>query len=170
VLLIQRLLVLLILLYRRFFSGRLTNVRCSFTADETCSAFGLRIARAARSGREALARIARRLRRCGDACLLADGKSLGWSELHDRSPRDIVVAMRADGEGDPAIWRMLQTRLTVARWSGDRESFVACRAELEALSHRAPYERPRVVSIAAVREHTLRRYRFATLHRCSGHS
>lgn len=160
--LIQRLLIALILLYRRFFSGRLTNVRCSFTAEESCSAFGLRIARAARSGREAIARIARRLRRCGDACLLADGTKLGWSELHDRSPREIVDAMRADGEGDAAIWRMLQTRMTVARWCGDREAFVACRAAVHELAHHARYERPRVVSAAVVSSRTLERFRFET--------
>ncbi len=160
--LIQRILIALILLYRRFLSGRLTNVRCSFSVDETCSAFGLRIARTARSGRDAIARIVRRLRRCGDACVLVDGTQLGWSELHDRSPREIADAMRADGEGDRAIWRMLQTRLTVARWCGDRESFEACRAVLRTLSHDAAYERPRVVSAAAVNHRTLERFHFQT--------
>jgi putative component of membrane protein insertase Oxa1/YidC/SpoIIIJ protein YidD len=158
--LIQRLLVLLILLYRRFFSGRLTKVYCSFTAEETCSAFGLRIARAARSGREAIGRISRRLRRCGDACLLSDGTRLGWSELHEKSPREIVDVMRADGEGDPAIWRMLQTRLTVARWCGERETFEACRVALQALSYRSRFERPRVVSMLVVPWSKLDRYRF----------
>ena len=165
--LIQRILVALILLYRRFLSGRLSNVRCSFSVDETCSAFGLRIARTARSGRDAIARIARRLRRCGDACLLADGTKLGWSELHDRSPREIADAMHADGEGDAAIWRMLQTRLTVARSCGDRESFEACRAVLQTLGHHAVYERPRVVSAAAVNHRTLERFRFQTSRRTS---
>jgi putative component of membrane protein insertase Oxa1/YidC/SpoIIIJ protein YidD len=159
--LIQRLLVLLILLYRRFFSGRLANMRCSFTTEETCSAFGLRIARTARSGGQAIARIARRLRRCGDACLVGDGTLLGWSELHERSPRAIVRIMRADGEGDAAIWRMLQTRLAVARWRDDRDAFVKCRAALESLAHLAPFARPRVVSIATVSASALRRFRFA---------
>ncbi|MGE0402051.1 MAG: membrane protein insertion efficiency factor YidD [Kofleriaceae bacterium] len=159
--LIQRLLVLLISLYRRFFSGRLASVRCSFTTDETCSQYGLRMARTARSGLQAIARIARRLRRCGDACLLADGTKLGWSELHDRSPREVVDEMRTDGEGDAAIWRMLQTRLAVARWCGDRDAFVACRAALEGLSHRAPFERPRVIRFGVVDVRTAARYRFA---------
>lgn len=154
--LIQRLLIALILLYRRFLSGRLPNVRCSFAADETCSAFGLRIARAARSGREAIARIARRIRRCGDACLLSDGTRLGWSELHDESPAEIVRAMRADGEGDAAISRMVQTRLVVARWCGDRAGFEACRAALRSI------ERPRVISLAAVEERARRRIAWST--------
>ena len=110
--------VVLILFYRRVFSGRLPNVRCSFATDESCSTFGLRVARLATSGREALAKIARRLRRCSDACLLSDGTRLAWSELHDRSPADIAHEMRADGEGEAAIARMLRTRRAVARWCG----------------------------------------------------
>lgn len=162
--LIQRLIILLVLLYRRWFSGRLASVHCTFTDDETCSAFGLRVARAARSGREAIACIVRRLRRCGDACLLADGARIGWTELHDRSPADIVAELRADGEGDAAIARVLRTRLAVALWSGDCASAHACRDELGALPRAA--ERPRVIASTAVGLRALGRYRFADRGTC----
>lgn len=157
--LIRRLLVGAILLYRRFVSGRLAGVRCSFSADETCSAFGLRIARTASSVRDAIARIVRRLRRCGDACLAADGTQLGWSELHDRAPGEIVDAMRADGEADAAIARILHARYAVARWTADCASARACRLALGELAR--PVERPRVVASGVLGVQAAGRYRFA---------
>ena len=146
--LIQRLLLWLILFYRRFFSGRIPNVRCSFV-EESCSTFGLRVTRMAASGREAVGRVLRRLRRCGDACLLSDGTSLAWSELHDGTARDIVGEMRADGERDASIAHMLRTRMTVARWCGDRATFEDCRRTIHALAMSVT-DKPRAVSLAVV--------------------
>src|SRR5690606_12105857 len=110
--LIQRLLALLIVFYRRWLSGRgpLRKVRCSFAPDESCSAYGLRVARETCSARTAIARIARRLRRCRDAWLVTDGRTLSWTPLHDRSPEEITALMQADGERAAAIERMLHTR------------------------------------------------------------
>jgi len=119
----MRLAAWLITLYRRTLSGRIPNVRCSFAAEESCSAFGLRVAH---SGRNVIGRIARRLRRCRDACLLGDGRSISWTPLHDRAPADIVDEMQRDGESDGAIARMLQTRRAVARYRGDHAAFTAC--------------------------------------------
>lgn len=102
----------LILAYRRFLSGRLPGVRCSFADDESCSAYGLR----ATEGPGALGKIRRRLARCRDACLLTDGHALSWSALHERDPAEIEAELRADGEGEAAIARVLETRRAVAIW------------------------------------------------------
>jgi putative component of membrane protein insertase Oxa1/YidC/SpoIIIJ protein YidD len=125
---ILRLLALLILGYRRWLSGRgpLRRVRCSFAAQESCSAFGLRITRIAASARDAIGRIVRRLRRCRDACLVADGTRITWAPIHDQPPEEIARGMRSDGEHDAAVARMLQTRRAVARWCGDLDAFRAC--------------------------------------------
>jgi putative component of membrane protein insertase Oxa1/YidC/SpoIIIJ protein YidD len=118
--LVLRVLAWIILAYRRWLSGRgpLRGVRCSFP-EESCSTFGLRATSEAPTARAAIGRIARRLRRCRDACLLGDGKTLSWTPLHDRSPQAIATEMRDDGERDAAIERMLATRHTVARWRGE---------------------------------------------------
>lgn len=117
----------LIELYRRTLSGRLPNVRCSFALQESCSTFGLRVAQ---SGRDVIRRIARRLRRCRDACLIGDGHSISWTALHDRSPAAIIEEMRADGERAPSIARMLQTRRAVAMWRREPAAFAACAGAL----------------------------------------
>jgi hypothetical protein len=120
--LVLRVIAWLILAYRRWLSGRgpLRRVRCSFPED-SCSTFGLRATTEAPTARIALARIARRLRRCRDACLLGDGRAISWTALHDRSPADIANEMRADGERDIAIDRMLATRRAVAAWRGESD-------------------------------------------------
>ena len=117
-----RVLAWLIVAYRRWLSGRgpLRAVRCSFAGGESCSAYGLRATAEAATVREALGRIARRLGRCRDACLLGDGKTLSWAALHDRPAGRIADEMRRDGERAPAIARMLGTRRLVAIWRGER--------------------------------------------------
>ena len=130
--LILRVLAWLIVVYRRYLSGRgpLSRTRCSFASEESCSAFGLRVAQTASSLRGALSRIGRRLRRCREACLVTDGVRLRWAAVHDQPPAQLVAMMRADGEGDGALARMLQTRRAVAFCKGDRVAFRACAAAL----------------------------------------
>ena len=110
----------LIVVYRRFLSGRIPGVRCSFAESESCSAFGLR----ATEGPGALRKIRRRLARCRDACLLTDGNALSWTALHDRNPAEIEAEMRADGEGEAAIARVLETRRAVAIWRREHAGHV----------------------------------------------
>lgn len=126
--LILRILTALILFYRRWLSGRgpLRDVRCSFAPHESCSAFGLRATSEAPGARAALGRIVRRIRRCRDACLISDGHALSWSPLHDLSPHEILDVLRADGEGAPAIERMLRVRRAVAVWRADAVAIHAC--------------------------------------------
>ncbi|NVB84305.1 MAG: membrane protein insertion efficiency factor YidD [Kofleriaceae bacterium] len=131
------LLVGLILFYRRFLSGRGPfRAACSFAGHESCSAYGLRVARTSGSLRVAIARIARRLGRCRDAYLVGDGRVLSWAHVHDRPPQAIVDEMRADAETAPAIGRMLGARRAVAWWRGDLASVRACTG--------ADVQRPRV--------------------------
>jgi putative component of membrane protein insertase Oxa1/YidC/SpoIIIJ protein YidD len=128
VLLILRVLTWLIVTYRRWLSGRgpLREVRCSFAREESCSAYGLRIARAASGAREAIGRVRRRLRRCREACLLRDGGTLAWAPVHDRPPAELIALMRDDAEHDAAIARMLVTRRSVALLRRDAKAVLAC--------------------------------------------
>ena len=125
---ILRVLAWLIVFYRRWLSGKgpLRDVRCSFAPHESCSAFGLRATSEAPTARAAIGRIARRIRRCRDACLVTDGHALSWTPLHDRTPVEIVDELRADGEGAAAIDRLLRVRRAVAIWRADRPSIRAC--------------------------------------------
>ena len=127
---IRLVLLAIIAFYRRWISGQgpLRRVRCSFAAHESCSAYGLRIATSAASGRVAIARIFRRLRRCGDACLRSDGRVLSWTPLHDEDPAAIAAAMRADDELAASIDVMLRTRRAVAVWRDDAAAIRACDA------------------------------------------
>ncbi|HEY5928008.1 MAG TPA: hypothetical protein VIV11_40255 [Kofleriaceae bacterium] len=140
VLLIRRILAWFIVVYRRWLSGRgpLRNVQCSFAREESCSAYGLRIMNAASSVRLAIGRIARRLRRCGEACVVRDGRTLRWAAIHDRPPRELIDEMRRDDELDLPIARMLVTRRAVALHQGDSNAVLECAAALP--------ERPRVVT------------------------
>ena len=137
--LILRVLAWLIVVYRRWLSGRgpLRRVQCSFAREESCSAYGLRIARSSPNARHALGRIARRLRRCREACLVRDGRSLRWATIHDRPPGELVDEMRRDSETELAVARMLVTRRAVAIHRGDDVALLACAAALP--------EPPRVV-------------------------
>ena len=148
-LLILRALVWLITLYRRWLSGRgpLRRVQCSFAAEESCSAYGLRVAHEAHTARAAIGRIARRLRRCREACLVRDGRTLTWATIHDRPPSELIAEMQRDGELEPAIARMLTTRRAVAVHRGDDAAVGACAAALPG--------KPRVV----VRQPRARRWR-----------
>lgn len=110
----------LIVVYRRFLSGRIPGVRCSFADSESCSAFGLR----ATEGPGAFGKVWRRLARCRDACLLTDGTALSWTALHDRAPAEIEAELRADGEGEAAITRILETRRAVAIWRREHPGHV----------------------------------------------
>jgi len=126
--LILRVIAWLIGFYRRWISGRgpLRDVRCSFAPHESCSAFGLRATAEAPSARAAIGRIARRIRRCRDACLVTDGHALSWTPLHDRAPTEIVDELRADGEGAAAIAQLLRVRRAVAIWRADVVAIRAC--------------------------------------------
>jgi hypothetical protein len=140
VLLILRVLTWLIVTYRRWLSGRgpLKRVVCSFAREESCSAYGLRIAQTAASARQTIGRIARRLRRCREACLLRDGGDvLSWATIHDLPPRELVAEMERDGEQHTTIARMLVTRRAVALHRGDHAALADCAA--------APPGHPRVV-------------------------
>jgi putative component of membrane protein insertase Oxa1/YidC/SpoIIIJ protein YidD len=149
VLLILRALVWLITPYRRWLSGRgpLRRVQCSFAAEESCSTYGLRIAREAKHAREAIGRISRRLRRCREACIVRDGRRLTWATIHDRPPGELIAEMQRDGELDLATARMLTTRRAIALHRGDAVAVDACAAALPG--------KPRVV----VRQTRARRWR-----------
>lgn len=153
--LILRVLAWLITFYRRWLSGRgpLRDVRCSFAPHESCSAFGLRATAEAPGARAALGRIRRRIRRCRDACLISDGHALSWTPFHDRPPAEIVDELRADGEGDAAIEKLLHVRRAVAIWRSDLAAIAACDALL------ADPVRPRVHVVAepAIRSRARRR-------------
>jgi len=153
--LILRVLVWLIAFYRRWLSGRgpLRDVRCSFAPHESCSAFGLRATAEASGAREALGRIRRRIRRCGDACLISDGHALSWTPFHDRQPFEIVDELRADGEGDAAIGKLLHVRRAVAIWRSDLVAIAAC----DALLADPARPRPHVVAEPAIRSRARRR-------------
>jgi putative component of membrane protein insertase Oxa1/YidC/SpoIIIJ protein YidD len=168
--LILRLVIWLILAYRRWISGRgpLRNVRCSFAPEDSCSAFGLRAARSSPTARIAIGRILRRIGRCRDACLLTDGRALSWMEAHDRPPAMIVAEMTADGEARTAVLRMLHARQAVAIWRADRQGIHDCAHEIEALRARDTDPRipeaiapvmppPRVCSHPAVQQRARRR-------------
>ncbi len=153
---ILRVLAWLILFYRRWLSGRgpLRDVRCSFAPHESCSAFGLRATSEAAGAWAALGRIKRRIRRCRDACLSSDGHAVSWTPLHDRTPREILDELRADGEGAPAIEQILRVRRTVAVWRADQASIRACD---ELRTSTGPGSTPRVCAEPAIRSRTRRR-------------
>ncbi|MBA3453688.1 MAG: membrane protein insertion efficiency factor YidD [Deltaproteobacteria bacterium] len=157
--LILRLIAWLIAFYRHWLSGRgpLRDVRCSFAPHESCSAFGMRMTHDAPSARAAIGRIARRIRRCRDACLITDGHALSWSELHDRTPAEIVEQMRMDGEGAPAIEQMLHVRRDVAVWRADVDSLHACDEMLASARATGPTTAPRLCAEPAIRSRTHRR-------------
>jgi putative component of membrane protein insertase Oxa1/YidC/SpoIIIJ protein YidD len=119
-------------IYRRFISGRgpLARIRCSFP-EETCSAFGLRALDEAPSTRAAIARIARRMRRCRDACLIVGPGAVSWTALHDQPPAEIVAELTADGERADAIARILAVRRAVAILRGDVAAAGECGAPLD---------------------------------------
>ena len=154
--LILRVLAWLIAFYRRWLSGRgpLRDVRCSFAPHESCSAFGLRATAEAPGAREALGRIRRRIRRCRDACLISDGHALSWTPFHDREPSEIVDELRADGEGDAAIEKLLHARRAVAIWRSDLAAIAVCDALLADPACPRP---PRVVAEPAIRSRARRR-------------
>ncbi len=160
---ILRLLAWLILAYRRWLSGRgpLRSVRCSFAGVESCSAYGLRATAEAGTARGAIGRILRRLGRCRDACLLGDGRTLSWARLHDRSAADIAAAMRRDGEHEPAIARMLDTRRAVAIWRAEPravgEAAASPAAPPAGASRPRPAVKPAVCSHPAIRARSRRR-------------
>ncbi len=81
----QRLLVVLLLWYRRRISGRgpLSGVRCTFAETESCSAYGLRMAIEARSLLQALRLIVGRIGRCGNASLYELPDGVSWGEAYD---------------------------------------------------------------------------------------
>lgn len=157
-------LIFLITLYRRYLSGRgpLRGVRCSFAAHESCSAYGLRVAQRSPSTRIALARIGRRLRRCGDACLRSDGHVVSWTEQHDEAPSAIATQMRDDAELDASIALMLHTRRAVATWCADPIATRACDVEL-ALAPPVRTRRPIVVKFNAMVRRAVERLRRRTI-------
>ncbi len=132
--------------YRRWISGRgpLRRVRCSFAPDESCSAYGLRITREAPTTAIAIGRIRRRLRRCREACLVADGRALSWSGCHDASPTELERRLVEDGERPAAVAIMLAARAGVAAWRSDRDTLRMIRSLAGGLP------RPRVVSRGAM--------------------
>jgi putative component of membrane protein insertase Oxa1/YidC/SpoIIIJ protein YidD len=138
-----RVLSLAIRAYRRWLSGRgpLRRVRCTFDDSESCSAFGLRAACEAPTTRVALARIRRRLRRCGDASLFAlDARVLGWGAGHDRPLDELHAELVADGETDATRAQVLSAREVASRWRGDIGDVLAVRARRADL----PAVRPRL--------------------------
>lgn len=123
---LQRLLVLWILFYRRWISGRgvMKRVRCTFHHGETCSAFGLRVARESSGFWQAWRRIRRRVKRCRNAsiydCTVPGGpRALGWGSDHERPLDELLAELAADTEGPEARATVLAARLAVARYRGD---------------------------------------------------
>lgn len=118
----QHFLVLWIRLYRRCLSGRgaLRRVRCTFHHSESCSTFGLRVARTSPSAWVALGRIRRRLRRCRDASIYATGPgALAWGADHDRPLDELLATLTADTEAPASRAVVLAARLAISRFRGD---------------------------------------------------
>ncbi len=119
----QDLLVGAILCYRRFLSGRgpLRSVVCTFCRSESCSAYGLRVAReAAASLPEALRLIRGRLRRCRQAALYRFPDGWGWGECHDeRDPAALEGKLERAHELPVTLAAVLWSAALVARHRGD---------------------------------------------------
>lgn len=123
----RHLLIALLLLYRRFLSGRgpLRHVTCTFHRTETCSAFALRTARAS-SFLTALFRIRRRLRRCSATSIYAlSPTQLGWGRDHDRPLPSLLTELHADAETPASISTILATRTLVSRYRHDLPDLLA---------------------------------------------
>lgn len=123
----RHLLIALILLYRRFLSGRgpLRRVTCTFHHSETCSAFALRTARTTPFLR-AIARIRRRLHRCGRTAVYAlTPTQLGWGTDHDRPLPTLLTELHADAETPASISTVLATRTLVSRYRRDLPDLLA---------------------------------------------
>jgi putative component of membrane protein insertase Oxa1/YidC/SpoIIIJ protein YidD len=121
----QTLLIGLIAFYRRWLSGRgpLRRVACTFCRTESCSAYGLRVARAAaRSLPEALRLIRARLRRCRRAALYRLPDGWAWGACYDLDggaalARELDQALELPATRAAVLW----SAALVARHCGDGE-------------------------------------------------
>jgi putative component of membrane protein insertase Oxa1/YidC/SpoIIIJ protein YidD len=120
----QRALLGLIRGYRRHLSGRgpLRRVTCTFSATESCSAHGQRVAaEVARSLPGALRLIRARLRRCREASLYRAGPGLAWGELYDDLSPAFADQVAALPERPATRRLLLLSAAQVARYSGRPE-------------------------------------------------
>jgi putative component of membrane protein insertase Oxa1/YidC/SpoIIIJ protein YidD len=151
----SHLLVALILLYRRFLSGRgaLRRVRCTFHHTESCSAFALRTARGVPFW-VSLPRIFRRLRRCRDSSIwdlsTPTQRILGWGLDHDRPLPLLLSRLHSDAELPSSIATILATRLAISRHRHDIPDILAVSAA------RAPLP-PAHIILRRGQVHTLKR-------------
>lgn len=119
----RRLLIFGIELYRRYLSGKgpLKKVACTFHKTESCSAYGLRIAKESQSLPAALQKIRGRLSRCGAASLFrGEGQTLVWGELYDEEdPALFEKELVAQSESKESIRAGLLHAARVAKFQGD---------------------------------------------------
>jgi putative component of membrane protein insertase Oxa1/YidC/SpoIIIJ protein YidD len=126
----QTLLVGLIRFYRRFLSGRgpLRRVVCTFCRTESCSAYGLRIAReAATSLPQALRLIRGRLRRCREASLFRFPDGWGWGECYDApDAAEMETGLQQVHELPATTATVLWSAALIAQHRGDEPHADAC--------------------------------------------
>ncbi len=127
---LRRVLLAGIRFYRRHLSGRgpLQRVRCTFSEQESCSAFAERIMHETPAVWTAMRRVRRRLRRCRHLSLyqLQDHK-LGWGSDYDavlgarsveEAVRQIDHTLAADGEGTQVRASVVRATALVATATG----------------------------------------------------
>ncbi|MCI0457894.1 MAG: membrane protein insertion efficiency factor YidD [Gemmataceae bacterium] len=129
----QTLLIGLIAFYRRWLSGRgpLRRVACTFGRTESCSAYGLRMAReVAGTLPEALRLIRARVRRCRRAALYRLPDGWAWGECYDADDcRDLERELTEARELPATTAAVLWSAALLARHCGDAGRLRAC-AEL----------------------------------------
>ena len=135
-----RLLLSLILLYRRFLSGRgpLRRVRCTCHHAETCSAYALRIA-STHSFVHSLRLIRRRLRRCRTSsiydCSTGPTRILAWGTDHDTPLPLLLSDLTLASETPASISIILASRDLISRHRSDLPDVLALRSARAGLPH-----------------------------------
>jgi putative component of membrane protein insertase Oxa1/YidC/SpoIIIJ protein YidD len=120
-----------IALYRAHLSGRgpLARVRCTFERTESCSAYGLRVAREASLVRAA-SLVAKRIRHCG--CLSVyrdrDRDAWLWHPVHEaKAAQEIDAELEVALELPATRAAVLRANALVGRELGDGARVAACR-------------------------------------------
>ncbi|GAB4515849.1 MAG: hypothetical protein Tsb0020_34510 [Haliangiales bacterium] len=153
--------------YRRWLSGRgpLRAVRCSFERSESCSAYGLRVARDSPSALAAARQIRARIRRCGQASLYRVDGALTWGDIYDRAPDALFDALARARELPVTQAAVMRARAQVAGASGHDADRARALSLAQAAQSAAPSAPRAQVVVRSQRglERTLRRQRNARL-------
>jgi len=151
----QWLLVSLIRLYRRRYSGRgpLRRLTCTFCGSESCSAYALRVAEdVATSLPEAVRLIRGRLRRCRQASLYRLPDGFGWGECFDDNELEANVLKAHELPGTVAL--VLRSAALVARQRGQ---YLLAEDHVRRAQHYQKHHCPVVVRDGRNWQHCLRR-------------